>query len=79
MRISTLHIYNLANNSMADANSAIIKTQEQLSTGKRVLTAADDPVAATQIQQLTDNLAQVDQYTKNIATAEHNLAEEETA
>lgn len=79
MRISTLHIYNLANNSMADANNAIIKTQEQLSTGKRVLTAADDPVAATQIQQLTDHLAQVDQYTKNISTAENNLAEEETA
>ncbi len=79
MRISTLHLYNLANNSMADANSAINKTQEQLSTGKRVLSAADDPVAATKIQQLTDNLALVDQYSKNISTAENNLAEEETA
>ncbi|MFT7387464.1 MAG: flagellar hook-associated protein 3 FlgL [Candidatus Endobugula sp.] len=79
MRISTLHLYNLANNSMADANSAINKTQEQLSTGKRVLSAADDPVAATKIQQLTNNLALVDQYSKNISTAENNLAEEETA
>lgn len=78
MRISTLHIYNLANNSMANANSEIVKTQEQLSTGKRVITAADDPVAATQIQQLTDHLAVVDQYTKNISTAENNLSLEET-
>lgn len=79
MRISNLHIYNLANNSMADANNEIVKTQQQLSTGKRVLTAADDPVAAIQIQQLSDNLAIIDQYKKNISTAENNLAVEESA
>jgi flagellar hook-associated protein 3 FlgL len=78
MRISTLQIYNLATTSMADANKEIIKTQEQLSTGKRVLTAADDPVAASRIQQLNDNLARVDQYGKNITIAENNLALEES-
>lgn len=78
MRISTLHIYNLARNSMADANQAINKTQEQLSTGKRVLTAADDPVAATRIQQLNNNLALVEQYNKNIVIAENNLSLEES-
>ena len=45
MRISTLHIFNLANNSMADANRELVKIDEQLSTGRRVITAADDPVA----------------------------------
>ncbi len=79
MRISTSHIFNLANNSMADANKDIAKTQEQLSTGKRVLTAADDPVAATRIQQLTDNMVAIDQYNKNIAFAENNLEAEEAA
>ncbi len=79
MRISTLHIYNLANNSMADANRELVTTQEQLSTGKRVLSAADDPVAATRIQQINDNLASIDQYKKNITFAENNLAIEETA
>ncbi|MGH1440869.1 MAG: flagellar hook-associated protein FlgL [Cellvibrionaceae bacterium] len=78
MRISTLHIYNLARNSMADANQAINKTQEQLSTGKRVLSAADDPVAATRIQQLNNNLALVEQYNKNIVIAENNLSLEES-
>ncbi len=78
MRISTLHIFNLANHSMADANQAIIKTQEQLSTGKKVLSAADDPVAASRIQQLHNNLAQIDQYRKNITLAENNLSLEET-
>lgn len=79
MRISNLHIFNLANQSMAEANSEIAKTQEQLSTGRRVLTAADDPVAATRIQNLTESLAQIDQYEKNIAFAENNLAVEEAA
>ena len=78
MRISSLHIFNLARNSMADANQAIVKTQEQLSTGKRVITAADDPVAATRIQQLNDTLATVTQYNKNIAIAENNLSLEDS-
>ncbi len=78
MRISTLHIFNLANNSMADANKEIVKTQEQLSTGRKVLTAADDPVAATRIQQLEDSNALVEQYNKNITLAENNLSAEET-
>lgn len=79
MRISTLHIFNMANNSMSQANEEIAKTQEQLSTGKKVLSAADDPVASTRIQQLNDHLAQVEQYNKNITLAENNLAIEETA
>ncbi|MGH1487690.1 MAG: flagellar hook-associated protein FlgL [Cellvibrionaceae bacterium] len=79
MRISTMQIYNLATSSMSDANQSINKTQEQLSTGKRVLSAADDPVAATRIQQLNNNLAAVEQYNKNIIIAENNLALEESA
>jgi flagellar hook-associated protein 3 FlgL len=79
MRISSLQIYNLAKNSMADANQAIVKTQEQLSTGKSLLSAADDPVASTRIQQLNDSLALVTQYGKNITVAENNLSVEESA
>ena len=77
MRISTIHIFNLANKSMAEANQAINKTQEQISTGKRVLSAADDPVAASRIQQLNNNLASLEQYNKNITLAENNLGIEE--
>ena len=78
MRVSTLSIYNLANRSMADANQALVRTQEQISTGKRILTAADDPVAATRIQQLNRNIASVEQFSRNIDIAENNLALEET-
>ena len=78
MRISSMQIFNIANKSMADANQAIAKTQEQISSGKRVITAADDPVAATKIMQLTDELASLDQYNKNIDIAQNNLVLEES-
>lgn len=78
MRISSLHIFETARKSMANANEDIVKTQEQMSTGKRVLTPADDPVASTKILQLTDELSSVDQYLKNIDIAENNLSLEES-
>lgn len=78
MRISSMQIFNIANKSMADANQAIVKTQEQIASGKRVLTPADDPVAATKIMQLTDELAALDQYNKNIDVAQNNLVLEES-
>lgn len=79
MRISTLQIFAVANNSIADANEAILKTQTQLSTGQRVLTPADDPVAATKMMQLGKELAALEQYGNNINIAENNLQAEETA
>ncbi len=78
MRISTLHIFNIANNSMANAKEALAKTNEQILNRKKIISAADDPVAATRIQLLSDNLASIDQYNKNIAMAENNLTVEET-
>ncbi len=78
MRISSLQIFNIANQSMADVNREMVKTQQQMSTGKRVLTPADDPVAATKILAITDELAAVDQYKKNIDIAENNLSLEES-
>jgi len=78
MRISTQHIFNIASNSMRSAGEAIVKTQEQISTGKRVLSPADDPVAATKILQLNNNVALIEQYNNNITIAENNLNLEES-
>ncbi|MDO3382608.1 flagellar hook-associated protein FlgL [Gilvimarinus algae] len=79
MRVSTSQIFNIANIGMANAQSAVTKTQEQIATGKRVLSPADDPIAATQILQLTQELARTEQFTKNIDVAENNLNLEEVA
>lgn len=79
MRISSIQIFNIANKGMADANQALVHTQEQLSTGLRVLTPADDPVASTKIMQLTTELSTIEQYEKNIDIAQNNLVLEEAS
>lgn len=79
MRISNLHIFNLANKSMAEANESIFKTQEQISTGKKVISAADDPVAASRIHQLNNNINSIEQFNKNIVLAQNNLEAEEAS
>ncbi len=77
MRISSLQIFNIANNSISDANKAIIRTQEQLSTGVRVLNPSDDPVAATKILAINEELATTEQYRNNINIAKNDLEVEE--
>lgn len=77
MRISSLQIFNIANNSISDANKALVKTQEQLSTGLRVLNPSDDPVAATKILAISEELATTAQYRNNINIAKNDLGVEE--
>jgi flagellar hook-associated protein 3 FlgL len=79
MRVSTSQIYSIANIGMRDAQAAINKTSAQMAAGQRVLTPADDPVAATQILQLGEQLSKLTQYNKNIDVAESKLSLEEVA
>ncbi|MEN0039574.1 MAG: flagellar hook-associated protein FlgL [Cellvibrio sp.] len=79
MRVSTSQIYNIATIGMAQAQAAIVKTEEQIATGKRVLSPADDPVAAANILQLNQDLARTEQYKKNIDIADNSLSLEETS
>ena len=53
--------------------------QRQVSTGKRVATAADDPAGASQIVQLQDGLNRLERYAANAATARRRLGLEESA
>ena len=78
MRISTLQSFNQGLNSIMDNQSQVSKTQQQVSTGRRVLTPADDPIAATKILQLQQDSALREQFEKNIAGAKGRLALEET-
>jgi flagellar hook-associated protein 3 FlgL len=78
MRVSTSQIYSIATLGISQAQNAVTKTQEQMATGKRVLSPADDPVAATTILQLNQELARTEQYKKNIDVADNSLNLEET-
>ena len=66
MRLSTLQTYNNGLNSILSAQEAVNKTQQQVSSGRRVLTPADDPIASTKILQLQQDLAQREQYETNM-------------
>lgn len=77
MRVSTSMVYNIANVSLHKTQSAMNRTNEQISTGKRVLSPADDPVAATNILKLNQQLGRLEQFDKNINIAQNNLELEE--
>lgn len=78
MRVSTLQSFNLGLNSILDNQSQVNNTQQQVSTGRRVLTPADDPIAATKILQLQQDAALREQYDENMIGAEGRLNLEET-
>jgi len=78
MRVSTSQIYSIANIGMRDAQVSLDKTNQQISSGKRVLSPADDPVAATSILALNQELSRTTQYSKNINIADNNLTLEDT-
>jgi flagellar hook-associated protein 3 FlgL len=78
MRISTSQIYTIASLGMGKAQAAVAKTEEQMASGKRVLSPADDPVAATNILKLNQELARTEQYKKNIDIADNSLSLEES-
>lgn len=78
MRISTNQAFSNSLTSLQDIYSELLQTQEQISTGKRVLSAADDPVAATRILNLQEDNALLSRYRDNITLATNNISEQES-
>jgi flagellar hook-associated protein 3 FlgL len=62
---------------MLNQQASLQQTQMQLSTGKKFLTAADDPVAAARVIDLNQSLKQTEQYQSNINAARDRLTTEE--
>jgi flagellar hook-associated protein 3 FlgL len=62
-----------------DVRRRVVHTQEQVSTGLRVNSPSDDPVAAARIAQLDASLSRLDQYQANSVFARNQLGLEEAA
>ena len=77
MRISTLQAFNNGVNGLQRNFSDVARTQEQISTGKRILTPADDPVASVRLLQLDQQQAVLEQYQGNLTAAQNSLSQEE--
>ena len=74
IRLSTTQMYNNSMNSMLQSNSRVNNVNNQMGTGKRVLTPADDPVAAAQTLNSKTRMAIVEQYNRNTDFGDKNLS-----
>lgn len=79
MRISTNTIFDLGIAGIQQQSSAQVKTQQQLASGRRILTPADDPVAAARVLEVSQSKAINQQYDVNMGSATSSLGLEETA
>lgn len=77
MRISTMQQFNTGVRSILNNQESTTRTQEQISTGRRVLTPADDPIASTRILQLQQDISLREQYQKNVTAARNRQNLEE--
>jgi flagellar hook-associated protein 3 FlgL len=62
-------MYEMGVTRITDLQSSLAKTQQQLSTGRRILTPADDPVAAARALDVGQSIAINTQFSDNRASA----------
>lgn len=74
MRISTNTIFSSAVASMDQQQALMVKTQQQISSGIRLQTAADDPAAAAQSLTVAQTSAINTQFTSNRNAAQNTLS-----
>src|SRR5258708_663498 len=79
MRISTNMIYDMGVASMQQSRVNQVKLQQQLSSGQRILTPSDDPVAASTALDVKQSQAVNSQLKINGAAATSKLSLEESA
>ncbi|HTR76506.1 MAG TPA: hypothetical protein VMH39_00275, partial [Gemmatimonadaceae bacterium] len=59
--------------------SALNLSQEQVSSGLKYQQASDNPLAATQVMSVSDQLAALTQYQQNVSSAQSKVTAEDTA
>lgn len=78
MRISTAQLYDRSIQAVLENQSDLSDVQLQLSSGKKLLTPADDPVGAAQVIRLTEEIDQINQFKVNNNLLNNSLEQEET-
>lgn len=73
MRVSTAQIYDVGNRGMSRNQVDLLKLQNQMSTGRKMLTPSDDPIASAQSLVLTQSKEVSAQYLRNQGAAESRL------
>ena len=74
MRVSTGMIFDASTSAMLDQQAGVLRTQQQLSAGRRMLVPSDDPIAASQALALRAGESRAQQYATNQSAARDTLA-----
>lgn len=78
MRISTAEMFRQGLAAIQEHQTGVARTQQQVATGKRILTPADDPAGAKKVLDLHQSIALTRQYQANGDAATSRLALEDT-
>tara|TARA_R110002073_G_scaffold56029_3_gene143043 strand:- start:2620 stop:3825 length:1206 start_codon:yes stop_codon:yes gene_type:complete len=73
MRISTGTLYDASVKILQQQQADLFKTQQQISTGKRILTPADDPIGSAQVLNISQSASLNTQYATNRNSASSSL------
>ncbi len=79
MRISTQVLFESGAASMGELQTSLLKTQQQIAAGRRILTPADDPVASARALEVTQSQSVNTQYGLNRQSATAALTQVEGA
>lgn len=79
MRISTSFAQQIAIDGLQDRQAQLLRAQDQLSSGKRINTPSDDPVAAAEAERLRSREARIDAERRTASHARHLLSNAENA
>lgn len=79
MRVSSNTLFDSNVAALNQQQARLLQTQQQIATGRKLSTAADDPVAATRALDLTRSDAINTQYASNRSAARHTLSITESA
>ena len=74
MRVSSNMLFDSNVAAMTQQQERLMRTQQQVSTGRKILTASDDPVAAARALDVTQSDAMNTQYATNRGAARHTLS-----
>lgn len=78
VRISTNQYHQSALNALLDQQSRVSRVQEQIATGRRILSPSDDPSGAARVLELAQGIESIQRYNRNIGLAESRLNIEES-
>lgn len=73
-RISSFQMHQNAINGMLKQHETLSRTQQQVSTGKKIFKPSEDPVAASRVVTLNDTLSAIDQHQSNVDAARARIS-----